>query len=133
MSRRSRSPDTVLLGRRLALLHGDEGWRFVPADHAQEEVRRIWGSRDYVAILAQPAGLVVLNLDERRAHDRMEATERSRRLTGLTMPHLNLGDVALAGFDHGAIFAFERSLLRLLAAKRTRSQALRRFHAAGYG
>ncbi len=104
------------------LLYGDEGWAFVPNEHASEELRRFWGSRDYVAILAQPSGVLILNLEERRAEDRAHASDLSRDLSGLTMPHLGLAETGVAGFDHGALFALQRSLLRLLAAKQLEAQ-----------
>jgi hypothetical protein len=101
------------------LLYGDEGWEFVPDQHAARELDRFWGSRDYVAVLAQERSVVVLNLDERRVRDRTRGEQIVRELAGLTMPQLRLArsSVPIAGIDHGVLFAFQRSLLRLLAAR----------------
>jgi hypothetical protein len=105
-----------------ALLHGDEGWAFVSAHYAETAVANFWSSRDYVAVLAQPAAVVVLNLTERRDDDRRSARARTEKLTGVRMPHLELTETAVAGVEHGALFALERSLLRLLAARELESQ-----------
>jgi hypothetical protein len=103
------------------LLHGDEGWAYVPAGHAVDELKCFWGSRDYVAVLAQESGVLVLNLEERRDQDRVTARARSLELSGLTMPHLELAS-SIAGIEHGGLFALQRSLLRLLAARELESK-----------
>jgi hypothetical protein len=99
------------------LLHADEGWQYVPKQHATAATARHWGARDYLAVLAQPSGVLVLNLEPRRSEDRRDAIAWGKEFPGLAMPHMQLGTTAIAAFEHGALFALQRSLMRRLAAR----------------
>jgi hypothetical protein len=95
------------------LATGDEGWRFVPPEVAEEALGPPWGTRSFVAAYPMATGIVCLN------NKGAEYIEYQREIAlahfGRVEPYFAL-DSEIAGLDHGMLFVLERVLIRMALA-----------------
>lgn len=90
------------------MMCGDEGWRHVPPELAEERMVNQWGSREFVRLISFGTNSVLFNLGESAA---ARAYRRNRknydaRFYGEMNPYF-LMDSSFAGINHGVFFSME--------------------------
>lgn len=94
--------------RMYGIISGDEGWNYIPETLAEERIKADWSSRNFVSFITFGSNFLLLNLihTPEAQNYRNNQTNFGGTYYGGMNPYFAL-DPAIAGVNHGIIFAVE--------------------------
>ncbi|MEE0776364.1 MAG: hypothetical protein U0M15_04810 [Bacillota bacterium] len=107
--------------RRLyGIMSGDEGWGYVPKKLAKERIQSQWSSRDFVRFIVFGNSFLLLNLNRGPYFQEYLAHQKDFGTTfyGGLNPYFAM-DSAIAGVNHGILFALEMAMVTKTITDRT--------------
>ncbi|MDD5927991.1 MAG: class I SAM-dependent methyltransferase [Firmicutes bacterium] len=90
------------------LMTGDEGWRHVPEELADERLCNLWGSRDFIRLISFGANTVFFNLFDSSdaVNYRADRMDYDHNYYGDMNPYFEMNS-NVAGVNHGVLFSAE--------------------------
>jgi len=92
------------------LLTGDEGWRFVPKNRAEEILSRNWTTRDFLLVLSFHYCVLSLNFKESKSYKNyLETCKNLRNQYGEKVEKYFTFSPDFAGLNHGPLLILENA------------------------